>query len=277
MSDFAAFKELEIRGWTDASKAAGYVNLFAQASNQAIGPLLDAVGANSGLDALDLCCGQGNVSEALIARGCKVTGADFSPAMLEMARRRVPGATLVEADAQDLPFADSTFDIVVSNLGICHVPDQPLALRQARRVLKPGGQFGMTVWCGPPVGTAYGMLYNAIKTLGAPEIAAPPGPDFHLFADRAAAERLLSEAGFSIVKHTIVDCAWQYDRPDGFVQMFEHGTVRAAMVLASQPSQNREAIRKALTDEVRARFGNGNRWRVPAPAALISATASPRP
>src|SRR5262245_35213336 len=116
MSDYSGFKQLEIDGWSNAAQAKGYVDLFAQASDQAIGPLLDAAGAKRGLNALDLCCGQGNVSQALAARGCKVTGADFSPAMLEMARRRVPDATFVQADAQDLPFGDGVFDIVVSNL-----------------------------------------------------------------------------------------------------------------------------------------------------------------
>jgi SAM-dependent methyltransferase len=273
MSDFTAFRELEISGWSDPGRATGYVELFAQASDQAIGPLLDAADARAGVNALDLCCGQGNVSEALAARGCRVTGADFSPAMLTMARARVPGAIFIEADAQDLPLADGEFDIVVSNLGICHVPDQPRVLSEARRVLRPGGRFAMTVWCGPPVGPAYGLLYDAIKQHGAAGIAAPPGPDFHLFADRSAAERLLSDAGFSRIRHAIVDCAWTYDQPEGFVDMFERGTVRAAMVLGSQPPQNRTTIRKVLTDAVRARFAEGSRWRVPAPAALISATA----
>ena len=273
MSGYAGFKQLEIDGWTNAARAKGYVDLFAQASDQAIGPLLAAAGAKAGLSALDLCCGQGNVTQALAKHGCKVTGADFSPAMLAMARTRVPGASFIEADAQDLPFGDKSFDIVVSNLGICHVPDQPLALKQAKRVLRAGGRFAMTVWCGPPDGPAYEMLYNAIKTLGAPGIAPPPGPDFHLFAAHATAECLLSEAGFSGIEHAVVDCAWQYDQPEGFVEMFERGTVRAAMVLGSQPPQNREAIRKALTGEVRTRFAHDGRWRVPAPAALISATA----
>jgi ubiquinone/menaquinone biosynthesis C-methylase UbiE len=274
MSDYADFKQLEIDGWTDAARAKGYVDLFAQASDQAVGPLLDAVGATAGLNALDLCCGQGNVSEVLAARGCMVTGADFSPAMLTMARQRAPGASFIEADAQDLPFAEKTFDIVVSNLGICHVPDQPLALRQAQRLLKPGGRFAMTVWCGPPAGPAFGLLYEAIKTHGAPGIAAPPGPDFHLFGSQPAAERMLAEAGFSDISHAVVDCAWEYDRPEGFVEMFERGTVRAAMVLHSQPPENRDAIRKALTEGVRARFAHCGRWRAPAPAALVSATAS---
>jgi len=138
-------------------------------------------------------------------------------------------------------------------------------------VLRKGARFAMTVWCGPPVGPAYELLYRIIKQHGAPGIAAPPGPDFHLFANPAEAERLLSEAGFSGIEHSVADCAWRYPRPEGFVEMFERGTVRAAMVLTSQPPQHREAIRKAITDEVRTRYADGDGWRVPAPAALISA------
>ena len=220
MSDYSGFKHLEIDGWSNAARAKGYVELFAQASDQAIGPLLDAAGAKAGQNALDLCCGQGNVTQALLARGCNVTGADFSKAMLEMAEKREPHATFVEADAQDLPFADKTFDVVVSNLGICHVPDQPLALRQARRVLKPGGRFAMTVWCGPPVALGYAVLYDALKKFGATGISAPPGPDFHLVADRTTAERMLTDAGFTGIGHSIADCAWSYDRPEGFVEMY---------------------------------------------------------
>jgi SAM-dependent methyltransferase len=273
MSDYAAFKELEIGGWSDAQRAAGYVELFASASDQVIGPLLDAAGAKARQNVLDLCCGQGNVTQALVARGCKVTGADFSIAMLDMARRRVPGVRFVEADAQNLPFNDAEFDIVVSNLGICHVPDQPLTLRQTKRVLRRGGRFAMTVWCGPEAASGYEMLYRIIKAHGAPGITAPPGPDFHQFANRQTANALLSAAGFSDIKLSIVDSGWDLDRPEGFAELFERGTVRAAMLLSRQPPENLAAIRQAFAREVRERFANGNRWRVPAPAALVSAMA----
>lgn len=272
MSDFAAFKELEISGWSDASRAASYAQLFATASDQAIGPLLDAAGARAGRKVLDLCCGQGNVSEALVARGCKVTGADFSPAMLEMARRRVSGATLIPADAQDLPFADAEFDIVVSSFGICHVPDQPRALAEARRVLRPGGRFAMTVWRGPEAASGYEMLYRIIKEHGAPGITAPPGPDFHQFANRDTAHALLTAAGFSNIEQTVIDCGWDLDRPESFAEIFERGTVRAAMLLSRQPAENLAAIRSVFAREIRERFANGARWRVPAPAALVGAT-----
>ena len=136
MGDFSAFANLERSGWLDTKRAFGYVELFASASDQAINSLLDAADASQDLKALDLCCGQGNVSEALLKRGCKVFGIDFSPAMLAFARRRAPGATFIEADAQSLPFEASEFDFVVSNLGVCHVPDQPRALAEVRRVLR---------------------------------------------------------------------------------------------------------------------------------------------
>ena len=75
------------------------------------------------LKALDLCCGQGNVSEALLRRGCKVFGIDFSMAMLAFGHgEEHQWATFIEADAQKLPFEVFEFDFVVSNLGVCHVP-----------------------------------------------------------------------------------------------------------------------------------------------------------
>jgi SAM-dependent methyltransferase len=272
LKDFAAFAEAERTGWTDAERAEAYVDLFAAASDQIIAPLLDAVGAKSAQNVLDLCCGQGNVAEVLAARGCKVTGADFSPAMIEFARRRLPNALFIEADAQDLPFRDAEFDVVVSNVGVCHVPDQQRALAEARRVLRRGGRFGMTVWCGPDISPSHEMVYRAIKTHGAAGITAPPGPDFHQFADRKIANDLLSNAGFSDIKMSIVESGWTVDTPDGFFAIFARGTVRAAMLLARQPPEHLAAIHSALSDEVRRRFASGSQWRVPTMAAVLSAT-----
>jgi len=273
VSDFNAFAKMERSGWSDAARAQAYVGLFAQASEQAIASLLDAAGAGSDLKALDLCCGQGNVAEALTGRGCRVVGVDFSPVMLALAQRRVPNATFVEADAQRLPFDDGEFDVVVSNLGVCHVPDQPRALSEVRRVLRPRGRFAMTVWCGPDVSPSFEIVYGAVKAHGSPDVSAPSGPDFHQFANRQIAWKLLSEAGFADFDFTIVNCAWDLDTPDGLCEIYERGTVRAAMLLGSQPASNLAAIRSAMAKSVRERFANGERWRVPVPAALLAAAA----
>jgi SAM-dependent methyltransferase len=274
MSDFAAFGEMERSGWSDPKRVSGYVKLFASASDQATDSLLDAVGARSSQRALDLCCGHGNVCEALVSRGCHVIGVDFSPAMLSLARERVPAATLLEADAQHLPFGDAEFDVVVSNFGMLHIPDQPRALSQVRRVLRPGGRFAMTVWCGPDVSPCFAALYEVVKSHGDPGVSPPLGPDMHQFASREVATELLSEAEFGNIELTTVDCAWDLDRPEGLCEIFEQATVRAAKILASQPEPNLRAIRSAMAAVVRERFGSGGRWHVPIPAALIRATST---
>ncbi|MGZ6109612.1 MAG: class I SAM-dependent methyltransferase [Gemmatimonadaceae bacterium] len=271
MNEYEAFSRMERASWSDSSRVGKYVELFASAPDQAVDALLDAVNAKNKDRALDVCCGQGNVSEAMKSRGCDVSGLDFSPAMLQMARQRVTGVRFLEADAQDLPFRDDEFDVVVSNFGICHVPDQPRALLEACRVLRPGGRFAMTVWCGPDVSRSFELLYEAIKAYGSPEINAPSGPDFHQFAKIEIANRTLSGAGFSNVELTVVDCSWELERPELLCEIFEKATVRAAVLLANQPSEQLSAIRSALAKAVRERFRDGERWRVPMPAALISA------
>jgi SAM-dependent methyltransferase len=273
MSDFSAFAEMERRSWSDATRASDYIALFASAPDQAIESLLVAAGAEHALQALDLCCGPGNVSEALLCRGCHVVGVDFSPAMLAVARKRARKATFIEADAQNLPFGDGEFDVVVSNLGVCHVPDQPRALAEARRVLRSGGRFAMTVWCGPESSPCFAAVYGAIRSHGHPDISAPAGPDFHQFARPDVAVKLLSAAGFSNVDLTIVDCVWNLNAPEDLFEIYAKGTVRAAMLLSKQPLENMAAIRSALTAIVRGQFSSGDRWRVPVPATLVRASA----
>ena len=258
MSDYAAFGIMERNGWSDPVRASGYVNLFASASDQLIPSLVDAVAAKANLMALDLCCGQGNAAEALVGRGCHVVGIDFSPAMLTLARQRVPSATFFEGDVQDLPFTDAEFDIVVSNVGVCHVPDQPRALLEIRRVLRPQGRFAMTVWCGPDVSPCFEMVYGAVKAYGSPNVSLPPGPDVHQFAKRETAQELLSKAGFSNIELSIIDSGWDVGTPEALSEIIERGTVRGATLLTNQPRQNLAAIRSAIAKATRERFGTGN-------------------
>lgn len=273
MNDYQEFEQAERAGWGNPDRAAGYVALFAQAADQAIGPLLGAAGAAEGHRVLDLCCGQGNVTQALVEHGCESVGVDFSHPMIAAARERVPAATFVEGDAQDLQFDDGEFNAVVSGFGICHVPGQPRALAEARRVLKTGGRFAMSVWCGPDVSPSFQAFYEAVKAHGHPDVSAPPGPDLHQFANTATARQLFTDAGFTDITHEQADCAWEITRPDGLFRLFAEGTVRAAMLLSSQPPDNLAAIKSAITDTVLERFTDGDGWRCPAPAAVISGRA----
>jgi demethylmenaquinone methyltransferase/2-methoxy-6-polyprenyl-1,4-benzoquinol methylase len=88
--------------------------------------------------ALEVCCGTGAVSRGLKTAGWDVTGADISAGMVREASQHVPA---VVADATQLPFADHTFDLVVMRQAYFLLNDGPSALREIRRVLKPGGRF----------------------------------------------------------------------------------------------------------------------------------------
>ena len=132
----------------------------------------------------------------------------------------------------------------------------------------------MTVWCGPDVSPCFKNLYDAIKAHGSPDVTAPPGRTFTNLQKKGVAERLLREAGFNDVNLWIVDCVWDLDKPPSRLsEIYEKGTVRAAMVLASQPPQSLVAIRQAMTEAVQSRFARRDRWRVPVPAALVRASA----
>ena len=116
-------------------------------------------------------------------------------------------------------------------------------------------------------------MYEVIKVHGHPDVSAPIGPDFHQFARREVATKLLSDAGFSNVEVITVDCLWDLSAPEELFEIYAKGTVRAAMLLSKQPPQNLAAIRSALTMSVREKFASRDRWRIPVPAALVQATA----
>lgn len=95
-------------------------------------------------DVLEIALGTGR-NLPHYPQGVRLTGIELSPAMLEVARQRAGDlgiqANLREGDAQSLPFADESFDTVVSTLSLCTIPDDRRALAEAARVLRPGGRL----------------------------------------------------------------------------------------------------------------------------------------
>jgi ubiquinone/menaquinone biosynthesis C-methylase UbiE len=101
---------------------------------------------------LEVACGTGIVTRRLRERlpeSARLVATDLNPPMLEFARRKlaaIPGIEWRPADACVLPFPDGSFDLLVCQFGLMFVPDKPAALREARRVLGPGGTFLLNVW-----------------------------------------------------------------------------------------------------------------------------------
>jgi demethylmenaquinone methyltransferase / 2-methoxy-6-polyprenyl-1,4-benzoquinol methylase len=92
---------------------------------------------------LDACCGTGDLAIACARAGGRVTGLDFSPAMLERAARKAPELEWVEGDLLALPFADESFDATTVGFGVRNVEDLERALVELRRVLRSGGRVAV--------------------------------------------------------------------------------------------------------------------------------------
>jgi demethylmenaquinone methyltransferase / 2-methoxy-6-polyprenyl-1,4-benzoquinol methylase len=93
---------------------------------------------------LDAACGTGDLAVAARKAGAgEVTGLDFSPRMLERARRKDPAVHWVQGDMLALPFPDAAFDAATVGFGVRNVSDLELALRELRRVLRPGGRLAI--------------------------------------------------------------------------------------------------------------------------------------
>ena len=99
------------------------------------------VAPKAGMKILDIAAGTGTSSMALRVEGAEVVAADFSRGMLEVGKKRYPELQFVFADAMKLPFSDSEFDVVTMSFGLRNVSDHRVALKEFRRVLKPGGRL----------------------------------------------------------------------------------------------------------------------------------------
>jgi ubiquinone/menaquinone biosynthesis C-methylase UbiE len=138
-----------------------------------MGRLLAAAAVDEATTALDVACGPGIVACALARRAAHVAGVDFTPAMIDQARARQARENLANldwrvADATRLPFADESFDVVVTRYSFHHMPEPGLALAEMRRVCAPRGR--VVVVDATPTAETQGP-YDRMETLRDPSHA----------------------------------------------------------------------------------------------------------
>jgi SAM-dependent methyltransferase len=123
-------------------------SIFAPASEA----LVEAAGVGPGDRVLDVAAGNGNTALAATRRGAVVTAVDITPARIERGRKRADAERLavewLEADAEELPFRDASFDCVLSTFGVALEPSGERAAAEMFRVVRPGGVVGTTEWAG---------------------------------------------------------------------------------------------------------------------------------
>ena len=134
--------------------------------------LCEAVNVHAGDKVLDVATGSGNTAISAARRFCDVTGIDYVPELSEHARKRaeVEGLeiTFDVGDAEDLPYPDASFDVMLSTLGVMFTPDQETAAKELLRICRPGGKIGLANW------TPDGFIGNMLRTLGK-HVPPPPG------------------------------------------------------------------------------------------------------
>jgi ubiquinone/menaquinone biosynthesis C-methylase UbiE len=132
---------------------------------QIVGEMLcEAVDLRSGQRVLDVAAGNGNATLAAARRFAEVVSTDYVGELLERGRERAAAerlpVTFQEADAENLPFGDASFDVVLSTFGVMFTPDQERAARELMRVCRPGGKIGLANW------TPESFIGKLFKTMG---------------------------------------------------------------------------------------------------------------
>jgi len=229
---------------------------------QIVGELLcEAVDLRGGERVLDVAAGNGNATLAAARRFAKVTSTDYVPALLERGRQRAAAEgltiTFEVADAEALPYADASFDVVLSSFGVMFAPDHRQSARELARVCRPGGRIGLASW------TPQGFLGQMFKTI-AQHVPPIPGVQSPLmWGTEAHIQELF--AGAASITQTPRFFAFRYESAEHMVDVFRtyYGPTHKAFAALDGPRQT--ALEQDLLELLRrSDRGGGSGLVIPA-------------
>jgi ubiquinone/menaquinone biosynthesis C-methylase UbiE len=254
-----------------------------RAQSAAIGSLatqaiVDEARIVPGLRVLDVACGSGEPSisiATLMRESGHVVGIDLAAAPLQVAReragaRRLTNTEFLQADVQQLPFADCTFDRVVSRLGVMFFPSLETALREMHRVLKPGGRTSHLAWGSieqPYFQSTIGTVLRLLPDLMVPASAKA----MFQFGEPGVLAAALKQTGFTKVEERVQKVAWNWPgTPEELWAYFQDVTIPFKPVLQAVPA-DRPDVHAAVLDALRA-HSDGKQVNFQAEIVLASAS-----
>ena len=205
------FREHLHQEWTGDRTVAAWrkwhaqIATFTQGATKAI---MEAALLRPGMRVLDLASGVGDPALSIareVAPSGRVTATDLGPGMMSLAEELAhkQGLTNIEfreANAESLPFADKSYDVLTCRFGVMFFPDLPKALHECYRVLKPGGRAAFVAWGKkeqPFFTTTAGIVLKHVPV--PPPPLDPDAPSLFMFGERDRLRRALEAAGFSNV------------------------------------------------------------------------------
>ena len=231
--DLAALKTRQQAAWSSGNYA------VVGATLQIVGEeLCEALDLKAGSKVLDVAAGNGMASLAAARRWCDVTSTDYVPALLESGRARAAAEgwqiDFAEADAENLPFDDNSFDNVISTFGVMFTPNQERAAAELMRVCKPKGRIGLANW------TPDGFIGQVFKTLGK-HLPPPAGAKSPAAWGTGARLHDMFDAGARSIRVESRLFKFRYRSPSHFLDVFKtyYGPVLKAFA-ALEPAKQEE-------------------------------------
>ena len=210
--DLIAVKTRQQAAWSTGNYAVVGTTLQIVGEN-----LCEALDLRSGSKVLDVAAGNGNATLAAARRWCDVTSTDYVPALLESGKLRAQAeghrVRFQEADAENLPFADASFDVVMSTFGVMFTPNQEKAASELARVCKPGGRIGLANW------TPESFIGQVFRTIGRYIPPAPGVKSAGLWGTKARLEELFGSNANGIRTETR-QFTFRYRSPAHWIEVF---------------------------------------------------------
>jgi ubiquinone/menaquinone biosynthesis C-methylase UbiE len=204
--------------------------------------LADAAGVSSGMRVLDVGAGPGGLTHELVTRlgADHVAAIDPSPQFAAANRERHPGADVREAAAEELPFADDTFDVALSSLVIAFMRDADAGAREMARVTKPGGVVAECMWDLPGGGMRMlSTFWRAARTVD----PATEGEQTRVGVREGEIAEVLARAGLEDVQTGTLATSAHYESFEDFWTPFTFGVGPAGAHLVTLADEQQEAIR----------------------------------